>query len=156
MRSRLWVQVCLASLANPLVRVNSQTVRRLAALSTLTAAVNPCLVETHHIDTQSTGQESHCVSTLRGHCHALFQQTIGFPLPAPVRGTEFHDQVGCANQSPDRTTLEPNARTTSVNLNKVLSPKRSSQARCLGCGFAGWWVETMGISPTHSRAPPIR
>ena len=53
---------------------------------TVTAAVYPCLVVSHHVDMQSTGQKSCCFSTLSGQRNALFQQNIGFPLPVPVRG----------------------------------------------------------------------
>ena len=38
----------------------------------VTSAVNPRLIEFHHIDIQSTGQKSHCVNTVCGHRNALF------------------------------------------------------------------------------------
>ena len=43
-------------------------------------------------------------------------------------GEKFHDHVGCTDQSPDCTTLEPKRadqpeRTTKVKLNKVFFPK---------------------------------
>ena len=68
------------SLVNPCVRVSNQMARHLAALSTIAAAVHPCLAETHHLDTQSTGPKSHCASTLRGHRNALFYRNNHVPL----------------------------------------------------------------------------
>jgi hypothetical protein len=38
----------------------------------VTPAVYPRLVEFLHFDIQSTGQKSHCVSTVPGHRNALF------------------------------------------------------------------------------------
>ena len=76
---------------------------------TVTAAVYPCLVVSHHVDMQSTGQKSCCFSTLSGQRNALFQQNIGFPLPVPVRGTEFHGEATMIFRKP--THLYPQGET---------------------------------------------
>ena len=70
----------IGHLVNPLTRISNQMARHLAALSTIAAAVHPCLVETHHIDMQGTGPKSQCVSTLRGHRNALFYLHSPVPL----------------------------------------------------------------------------
>ena len=95
------------NLVNPFMRVTNQMTRHFAAWITIAAASHPFLAETHHIDILSTGQKSHCVSTLRRYSNALLQQTIGLPSPAPVLWTRFHDQVGRTNPSRDRTPWEP-------------------------------------------------
>ncbi len=47
-------------------------------------------------------------------------------------------------------------RRTRVKLNRVFFPRRWCQARSLGCGFARWWIGTVGISFIHSCASLIR
>ena len=47
-------------------------------------------------------------------------------------------------------------RRTRVKLNRVFFPRRCCQARSLGCGFARWWIGTVGISLIHSCASLIR
>ena len=112
----------------------------------------------HNIDVQSTGQKSHCVSTLRGHRNALLQQTIGLPLPAPVRGTKFHGQVGRTDQSRDRTSLEPKRttqpkRTTTVKLNKASFPADHPRPVLLAVASldGGWgqWGPRQSIHARH-------
>ena len=54
------------------------------------------------------------------------------------------------------TSRVSSQRQTRVKLNRVFFPREVRQARSLGCGFAGRWIGTVGISLIHSCASLIR